>query len=76
MERSETLLLQVCGSLCNVPNGCYWLGDTLGMQPKTTCRTSSRLASDEREGRLLEWPPQTHMAEQKVMLRQLDQGLV
>ncbi len=29
----ETCRLQACGSLCNVPNRCYWLDDPLGMQP-------------------------------------------
>lgn len=54
MERSETLQLQACGSFCNVPNGCYWLEEPLGMQPDMSCRTSSLLRSEGGGGRLLE----------------------
>ena len=72
MELSETLQLQVCGSLCNVPNGCYWLEESLGMQPAMACRTTSSLASEEGEGRLLEWPPQNAAGREKVMVPRLD----
>lgn len=73
MEPRETLQLQVCGSLCNVPNRYYWSKESLGMQPETTCRSMSRLASDVGEGPS-GMAAQMHLTREKVILRLLSSG--